>query len=120
MLESNFQHKVIKELETKFPGCTVLKNDPTYIDSIPDLTVLYKSHYALLEVKRSEKAMIEARDKKQKNQNYYIQHFNEDSFASYIYPENKEEVFHQLETFFNGGQKDGISMDRRLETEQTR
>ena len=41
MLESKFQAGLIKELKERFPGCMVLKNDPNYIQGIPDLTVLY-------------------------------------------------------------------------------
>ena len=40
MLESNFQAQLIKELKKMFPGCIVIKNDSSYIQGIPDLTIL--------------------------------------------------------------------------------
>ena len=36
-LERDFQRKVIKEIGKRLPGSRVLKNDPNYIQGIPDL-----------------------------------------------------------------------------------
>ena len=44
MLENKFQANLIKELKERFPGCIVMKNDPTYIQGIPDLLVLHKDN----------------------------------------------------------------------------
>lgn len=95
MLESKFQSNLIKELKKEFPGCMVLKNDPTYIQGIPDLLILYKDKWATLEVKRSAKA------KHQPNQDYYVDKMNEMSHSAFIYPENKEEVMSELRRKFN-------------------
>ena len=95
MLENKFQSKLIKELKKEFPGCMVLKNDPTYIQGVPDLLVLYKDRWAGLEVKRSATA------KHQPNQDYYVNKMNEMSFSSFIYPENKEDVLNELRNSFN-------------------
>ena len=46
MLENKFQANLIKELKERFPGCIVMKNDPTYIQGIPDLLVLNKDKWA--------------------------------------------------------------------------
>ena len=86
MKESEFQNKLIKELKNRFEGCVVLKNDATYKQGIPDLTVLYKDKWACLEVKISNKA------NKQPNQNHWVEVLDEMSFGAFIYPENKEEV----------------------------
>ena len=94
MLESNFQAKLIRELKDKFPGCIVLKNDPGYIQGIPDLLVLYKDKWASLECKQT------ARAKKQPNQQYYIGLMDKMSFARFISPENKEEVLYELHQAF--------------------
>lgn len=94
MLENKFQSKLIKELKEEFPGCMVLKNDPTYIQGVPDLLVLYKDRWAGLEVKKSAKA------KHQPNQDYYVNKMNEMSYSSFIYPENKEEILNDLRTTF--------------------
>ena len=45
--ESKFQKDLIDEIEELFPGCIIMKNDPTYIQGIPDLIVLYKNKWAL-------------------------------------------------------------------------
>lgn len=66
MLENKFQANLIKELKERFPGCIVMKNDPTYIQGIPDLLVLHKDKWASLECKKSAGA------KKQPNQEYYV------------------------------------------------
>lgn len=94
MLESKFQSKLISELSLIFPECIIIKNDPTYIQGFPDLTVFYKDKWAWLECKRSEFAEHEP------NQDYYISLGNEMSFARFIYPENKEEVLNELQQAF--------------------
>ena len=52
-LERIFQSELIKELKELFPGCIILKNDPTYIQGIPDLLILFEDKWAALEVKKS-------------------------------------------------------------------
>lgn len=93
-LERDFQSKLIKELKDIFPGCVVLKNDPTYIQGIPDLLVLYKDKWGSLECKKNEKAS------RQPNQKYYVDMMNEMSFSRFIYPENKEKVLDELREVF--------------------
>lgn len=92
--ENTFQGKLIKELQERFPGCVVLKNDPNYIQGIPDLLVLYRSRWAALECKRGEK------ESRQPNQEYYVDKLNGMGYASFIFPENREEVLHDLEEAF--------------------
>lgn len=92
--ESGFQARLIGKLKTMFPGCFVLKNDANYIQGFPDLTVLYKNKWALLECKRGSEAH------KQPNQQYYIDHGNEMCFARFICPENEEEVLNDLQHAF--------------------
>lgn len=79
MLENKFQANLIKELKERFPGCIVMKNDPTYIQGIPDLLVLHKDKWASLECKKSAGA------KKQPNQEYYVDRMNQMSFSRFIY-----------------------------------
>lgn len=92
--ESDFQHKLIKELKERFPGCIVVKNDSSYIQGIPDLTIFYKKKWATLECKIAKNA------KRQPNQDYYISLMNGMSFSKYIYPENKEDVLNELQQAF--------------------
>ena len=91
MLESTYQTNLIKKLKNLFPGCLVVKNDPNYIQGIPDLTIFYGSHWALLEVKASEKS------KERPNQRWYVEEFAKMTFCSFIYPENEERVLDALQ-----------------------
>lgn len=94
MKENRFQAELIKDLKNRFPGCTVLKNDSGYLQGIPDLLILNGKHWAALECKRDPKA------KHQPNQDYYIQKLNEQSYARFIDPTNKEEVLNELQQAF--------------------
>lgn len=94
MLESKFQRNLILELERTFPGCIVIKTDPTYIQGFPDLIVLYQDHWAALEVKKSQDA------DHQPNQDYYIGRTDAMSFGRFVYPENKKEVLYDLQRAF--------------------
>jgi hypothetical protein len=95
MLESVFQSRLIKELESMFKGCVILKNDENYIQGFPDLLILYKTKWAALECKREEDASHRP------NQDYYIEILGQMSFARFIYPENKEEVLDELQQAFS-------------------
>lgn len=94
MLESKFQAQLIKDLKKIFPGCIVLKNDPNYLQGIPDLTIFWHEMWATLEVKK------EADAPHQPNQDYYVAKMNDMSFSRFIYPENKEEVLRELQQSF--------------------
>lgn len=95
MKESIFQREIIEELKNRFPNCIILKNDANYKQGIPDLTVLFGDKWACLEVKISNKA------NKQPNQGYWVEKMDKMSYAAFIYPENKEEVFNELEKTFS-------------------
>lgn len=94
MLESKFQSDLIKELRNLFAGCVILKNDPNYLQGFPDLLILFRDRWAVLEVKKSATA------RHQPNQPYYVGLANEMSFGSFIFPENKEEVLYDLQQAF--------------------
>ena len=89
-LERDFQAKLIKEIKSIFPGCIVMKTDPTYIQGLPDLLILHNNKWAALEVKRSANAS------KRPNQDYYVEKMDDMSYASFIYPENKEDILDEL------------------------
>lgn len=91
MLENKFKTNLIKEIEERLPGSMVFHLDPTERQGIPDLLILYKSKWAALEGKK------EANASHRPNQDYYVSKMNDMSFASFIYPENKEEVLNELE-----------------------
>jgi hypothetical protein len=70
----------------------VLKNDSGYQQGIPDLLVLYRNKWAMLEVKAYEGAP------EQPNQDYFIQKFAKMSFGAFVYPENVKEVLYALQS----------------------
>lgn len=92
-LENDYQAYLIKKILKIFPGSIVLKNDPTYLQGIPDLSIFYGNKYAMLEVKKSEF------ERHQPNQNYYVDYFNNISFAAFIFPENEDSVLNALISF---------------------
>lgn len=95
MLENEFQKKLIKEIKEEFPGCMVLKNDSSYLQGVPDLSIFHHDKYAILEVKKDKNAPH------QPNQDYYVGKLNSMSYASFVYPENKKQVMDELRKLFN-------------------
>lgn len=94
MQERVYQARLIKHIRRMFPGCVVLKNDTDYIQGIPDLTILYKDGWAVLEVKANSRASF------QPNQEYYLEVLNDMGFAACIFPENEEDVLYELQQAF--------------------
>lgn len=101
--ENAFQAGLIKEIKEMFPGCMVLKNDPNYIQGIPDLLILHNDKWGSLEVKKSADA------EHQPNQPYYVDRMNDMSFSRFIYPENKEEVLNDLQQAFKPSRSTRVS-----------
>lgn len=95
-LESQFQKELMDEIRAEYPGCVILKNDAGYIQGFPDWTILYKDKWAVLEAKKEKKA------KKQPNQEHYVEKLDGMSFSRFVYPENKEQVLHDLRNIFEG------------------
>jgi hypothetical protein len=89
--ESKFRAELIKHIKKRYEGAIVTKLDAGHIQGIPDLLILYKDKWAILEVKRSKN------ESHRPNQDYYIDMFGEWSYASFVYPENEEEVLNELE-----------------------
>ena len=94
MLERFYQRQLIRELKLRFPGCVVIKNDPTYIQGFPDLLVLHHDMWAALEVKAHSDSY------EQPNQEHWVGVLGTMSFAAFIYPENEAEVLHALQRAF--------------------
>ncbi len=94
-LESAFQNDtVIKAIKQRIPDTLILKNDPTYLQGVPDLTVIHGSRCAMLEVKRDAKAS------RRPNQEYYIQYIRErGGFASFVHPDNLDQVLDDMSAF---------------------
>lgn len=92
--EGDFQAAFIKRIKKSFPGAMVLKNDSNYIQGFPDLTILYRCRWAIIEVKRSPDEPYRP------NQEYYLNKASEMSQAYTVYPENAEEVLSALQRSF--------------------
>lgn len=91
MLENKFQADLIIKIKKAMPNAIVLKNDPNYIQGIPDLIILNGPKWGMLECKKNTKAS------KRPNQDYYVNRANEMSFGKFICPENEEEVLNELQ-----------------------
>lgn len=93
-LERNYQAKLIKRIERLFPGAYVRKADLQA--GWPDLLILYKDTWALLEVKRCAPGP----DDFEPNQEWWIEEFDMMSFSACIYPENEKDVLDALQQAF--------------------
>jgi hypothetical protein len=102
MREGNYQTQLIKKLEYLFPGSLILKNDPNYIQGLPDLIVLYDDQWAALEVKSNPTQV-------RPNQRYFVERMDDMSFARFISPETEEEVLNDLQQAFNSHRSTRVS-----------
>jgi hypothetical protein len=90
--ESDYQKHVMLEVRDRIPGCFVVKMELR--QGTPDLLILAGTFWAMLEVKVSSTAAV------QPNQKYYVDFFDQMSFAAFIFPENESEVLDALEQAF--------------------
>lgn len=96
MAENKFKTKtLIPTLREMFPECFIFHLDPNEIQGVPDLLVLYRDRWAVLEAKD------EATASHRPNQDYYVDVMNGMSFAAFIFPENMNRVLDELDLFFN-------------------
>ncbi len=89
--ETAYQRDFIKRLRANLPDCFVIKNDPAENQGIPDILILFRNQWAMLECKWEDNSP------KQPNQEYYIDKFGEMSFASFINPQTEEQVLRDLQ-----------------------
>ncbi len=93
MLESKFKQRTKQRIKDRFPTL-----DLDFISgtdrSMPDTFVLGPWCWAALEFKESEFAA------QQPNQDYHIERLNRKGYASFVFPENVEEVLNDLERVF--------------------
>ena len=94
MRENKYQSQLIKRIKERFPDSIVMKNDSSYIQGIPDLTVIYGDKWATLEVNQSEDGSHRP------NQDFYVEKMNNMSFSSFITTEKEEEVLDEMEQSF--------------------
>lgn len=93
--ENSYQEGLKKRIKARFKHAIVAKMNPNDIQGIPDLVVIFKKHWALLECKRHEDAA------RRPNQEFYVDFYNKWSFASFINPDNEEEVLNAMEQSFS-------------------
>lgn len=91
MKESEFQNRLIRKIRERMPECIVLKNDPGYLQGVPDLIVLNNDRWGTLECKKTKDS------KHQPNQDHYVNRMNEMSYSAFVYPENEKEVLDELQ-----------------------
>ncbi len=101
-LERDYQAGLIKRMRIRFPSCVILKNDTSYMQGIPDLTLLWTDRWAIFEVKASpprSSADFEP------NQEWYIEELHRMSYSACIYPENENEVLDEVQRQFEARRK---------------
>jgi hypothetical protein len=103
MNEAIYQTKLTKKIKDLLPGCVIIKNDPRYMQGVPDILILYNDKWAMLEIKLSGDAEI------QPNQEYYVGVLNDMSFASFINPSNEEDVLGDLQHALGAVRKARVS-----------
>lgn len=94
-LESEFQAGLKKDVGLILPGSYMFKLDSSEWQGIPDQLILWEDRWAILELKRS------ANSPYQPNQEWYIKQFNQMSYSSVCYPENKEVVLSEIQQAFS-------------------
>ena len=88
---NGFKTKLIKRIRDSFPECVVMLTDAGYIQGAPDVLVLHHDRWAALEVKAS------ANSSHRPNQDWWVEKLNDHSYATFVYPENQEEVLDELQ-----------------------
>ena len=88
--ESIFQSGFVKTLRRDYPGAIVFKTDSQQTQGIPDILMLYGSHWFAFEMKKYKDASHRP------NQDYYIKCFSKYTYAAFVYPENVDEVLANL------------------------
>ncbi len=92
-LESEFQRTLKDEIKRRLPECVIVKQDPnTSFQGIPDHLVLCPTGWGALETKRRPNS------KRRPNQPYWVERFNEMSFAAFVNPKNMDEVLDGLQS----------------------
>lgn len=87
-----FKAHLVKEIARRFPDCVIFNQDPNAThQGIPDLLILHGARWAMLETKGATKA------KREPNQEYWVDAYNNMAFAAFISPENEGEILDALQ-----------------------
>lgn len=90
--EGTFQDDLKRQIYDLFPDCRIFKMDQH--QGIPDLLILWRDKWAMLECKRWCSAS------KRPNQDIWVNHYDKMSFARFVNPQNVEEVLDELQQAF--------------------
>lgn len=101
--EGKFKADLVEELRELFPEAIITYLDPTHIQGLPDIIILYGDRWATLEAKKSKTASHRP------NQDYYVDLMNSMSYSSFIYPENREEIIYELQQSLRPRRKTRLS-----------
>ena len=104
--ESKFQSTLIREIQRMYPGAVILKNDPNYLQGIPDWLILHEKKWATFEVKASRTSP------RQPNQAYYVRMLDRMSFSAFVYPEIKEDFLRELQQSLGPSRPTRISFSK--------
>jgi len=101
--EGQYQARLIRKLKVMFPGCLILKNDPQYLQGVPDVLILFHGTWGALEVKLALDSEIRP------NQRHYVEMMDRMSFAAFICPENEDTVLNDLQRTLTPGRQARVS-----------
>lgn len=90
-LEREIQSRIIKKIKARLPGVQIFKGDTHFQQGTPDLIILYRDRWALLEVKKSRTAS------RRPNQQWFVDELNKMSYAALIHPDNEEDILNELQ-----------------------
>lgn len=96
MLEASFKVKAKQEIMKRFPDLDLdFINSGINDRSMPDLFIIGPNFWAALEFKRKKHSSHRP------NQDHHIARLNKKGYATFVYPENLEEVLNGLEELFS-------------------
>lgn len=101
-MESSLQSKVIRELRTAFPTAIIIKNDASYIQGIPDFTILYHNVWIFIEFKDKSKSAYRP------NQEYYLDLAKQWSFSFTVSHDNWNSVKPNLFNILNFAERNNF------------